>query len=144
MVRAAARKNVQSLQELIAPARITASAHRSIPLAILRNNCRPYHRTGENPRIVTIRYNCATTIEKPEFCPIVTIVHNSKLLRIIKNCYILRNVKNCCKLLRIIAKCQMLRIVMKCYKMLRNVKNCNNSTPVLEYACTSENDSHSQ
>ena len=144
MVGAAAKGNVQSLQELIAPARITASAHRSIPLAILRNNCRPYHRTGENPRIVTIRHNCATTMQGPGFWPIVTIVHNSKLLRIVKNCYILRNVKNCCKMLRIITKCQMLRIVTKCYEMLRNVTICNNSTFVLEYACTVENDSHSQ
>lgn len=57
MVRAVARQNVQSLQELIAYARITAPAHRSIPPVTLRNNWRPYHETGENPRIVTIVHN---------------------------------------------------------------------------------------
>jgi hypothetical protein len=135
MVGAVTRENVQSLQELNAPARITAPAHRSIPLAILRNNCRPYHRTGENPRIVTIRHNWPPTIKRPGFCPIVTIVHNSELLRIIKNCY---------EMLRIVTKCQLLRIVTKCYELLQNVKNCINSTFVLQYACTIDNDSHSQ
>ena len=53
-----------------------ASAHRSIPVVTLRNNWRPYHKTGENPMIVTIRHTCATTIERPGFCRIVTIVHN--------------------------------------------------------------------
>ena len=112
-----------------------ASAYRSIPAITLRNNWRPYRKTGENPRIVTIRHTCATTIERPGFWPIVTIVHNSELLRIIKNCY---------EMLRIVTKCQMLRIVTKCYKLLQNVKNCNNSTFVLQYVCTIENDSHSQ
>ena len=48
------------------------------------------------------------------------------------------------EMLRIVTKCQMLRIVTKCYELLRNVTNCNNSTFVLEYACTIENDSHYQ
>jgi hypothetical protein len=74
-------------------------------------------------------------MQRPGFWPIVTIVHNSELLRIIKNCY---------EMLRIVTKNQMLRIVTKCYEMLRNVTICNNSTFVLEYACTIENDSHSQ
>ena len=54
----------------------TATAHRSIPVVTLRNNWRPYHNIGENPRIVTIRHTCATTIERPGFWRIVTIVHN--------------------------------------------------------------------
>jgi hypothetical protein len=74
-------------------------------------------------------------MERSEIAEIVTILHNLELLRIIKNYY---------KMLRIVTKCQMLRIVTKCYEMLQNVKNCNNSTFVLQYACTSENDSHSQ
>jgi hypothetical protein len=57
MVRAPARQAVQISKELNAPARITAPAHWSIPLATLRNNCRPYHKIGENPRIVTIVHN---------------------------------------------------------------------------------------
>ena len=79
--------------------------------------------------------NWPPSIENPKIPQIVTIVHNSKLLRIVKNCY---------KMLRNVTKCQMLRIVTKCYEMLRNVTICNNSTFVLEYACTIENDSHSQ
>jgi 5-methylcytosine-specific restriction endonuclease McrBC regulatory subunit McrC len=74
-------------------------------------------------------------MQRPGFWPIVTIVHNSELLRIIKNCY---------EMLRIVTKNQMLRIVKNCYEMLRNVTICNNSTFVLEYACTIENDSHYQ
>jgi hypothetical protein len=116
---------VQISKELIAPARITAPAHWSIPRVTLRNIWRLYYKTGENPRIVTISYNC-------------------QLLRIIKNCYILRIVKNCYEMLRIVTKNQLLRIVTKCYELLQNVKNCNNSTFVLQYACTIENDSHYQ
>ena len=88
---------------------------------------RENHKIGQKSTIVTIVHNCATTIERPRFWQIVTIVHNSELLRIIKNCY---------KMLRNVTKNQMLRIVAKCYELLQNVKNCNNSTPVLEYACT--------
>jgi hypothetical protein len=116
---------VKILKELNAPARITAQVNWSIPPVTLRNNCRPYHETGENPRIVTFRHNC-------------------QLLRIVKNHYILRIIKNCYKILRIVTKNQLLRIVTKCYKLLQNVKNCNNSTFVLQYACTIENDSHYQ
>jgi hypothetical protein len=79
--------------------------------------------------------NWPPSIEKPKIPQIVTIVHNSKLLRIVKDCY---------KMLRIVTKCQMLRIVTKCYEMLRNVTICNNSTFVLQHACTIENDSHYQ
>ena len=99
------------------------------------NNWPPSTDQANFERIVTIVNNWPPSIENPKIPQIVTIVHNSKLLRIVKDCY---------KMLRIITKCQMLRIVTKCYEMLRNVKNCNNSTFVLQYACTIENDSHSQ
>jgi hypothetical protein len=99
------------------------------------NNWPPSTDQANFKRIVTIVNNWPPSIEKPKIPQIVTIVHNSKLLRIVKNCY---------KMLRIITKCQMLRIVTKCYEMLRNVTICNNSTFVLEYACTIENDSHYQ
>ena len=99
------------------------------------NNWPPSTDQANFERIVTIVNNWPPSIENPKIPQIVTIVHNSKLLRIVKNCY---------KMLRIITKCQMLRIVTKCYEMLRNVTICNNSTFVLEYACTIENDSHYQ
>ena len=116
MVRDPARQTVKISKKLIAPARITAPAHWSIPRVTLRNNWRPYHETGENPRAATI-------------------VHNCQLLRIVKNCY---------EILRIVTKNQLLRIVTKCYELLQNVKNCNNNTFVLQYACTIKNDSHYQ
>ena len=99
------------------------------------NNWPPSTDQANFERIVTIVNNWPPSIENPKIPQIVTIVHNSKLLRIVKDCY---------KMLRIITKCQMLRIVTKCYEMLRNVTICNNSTFVLQYACTVENDSHSQ
>ena len=99
------------------------------------NNWPPSTDQANFERIVTIVNNWPPSIENPKIPQIVTIVHNSKLLRIVKDCY---------KMLRIITKCQMLRIVTKCYEMLRNVTICNNSTFVLQYACTIENDSHSQ
>ena len=99
------------------------------------NNWPPSTDHANFERIVTIVNNWPPSIENPKIPQIVTIVHNSELLRIIKNCY---------EMLRIVTKCQMLRIVTKCYELLQNVKNCNNSTFVLQYACTIENDSHSQ
>jgi hypothetical protein len=80
-------------------------------------------------------HNCPPSINQANFETIITIVHNSELLKIVTNCY---------KMLRIVTKNQLLRIVTKCYEMLQNVKNCNNSTFVLQYACTNENDSHYQ
>ena len=99
------------------------------------NNWPPSTDQANFERIATIVNNWPPSIENPKIPQIVTIVHNSKLLRIVKDCY---------KMLRIITKCQMLRIVTKCYEMLRNVTICNNSTFVLQHACTIENDSHSQ
>jgi hypothetical protein len=56
-----------------------ASAHRSSPFVTVRNNWRPYHKTGENPRIVTIRHTCATTIESAKITETVTILYNRLL-----------------------------------------------------------------
>jgi hypothetical protein len=53
-----------------------ASTHRSSPFVTVRNNWRPYHKTGENPRIVTIRHTCATTIESPKIAETVTILYS--------------------------------------------------------------------
>ena len=99
------------------------------------NNWPPSTDQVNFEKIATIVNNWPPSIENPKIPQIVTIVHNSKLLRIVKNCY---------KMLRNATKCQMLRIVTKCYEMLRNVTICNNSTFVLQYPCTIENDSHSQ
>ena len=76
MVRAPARQDVQISKELNASARTTTPDHRSILFVTLRNNWRPYHETGENPGIVTIRYSVPTTIEKTKFWQIVTIRYN--------------------------------------------------------------------
>jgi hypothetical protein len=43
--------------ETIGRARITARVIQSIPGVTLRNFGRPYHKTGENRRIVTIRHS---------------------------------------------------------------------------------------
>jgi hypothetical protein len=57
MVWDVAKQDVQISGELIAPARTIRSAQWSIPPVTLRNNWRPYHETGENPRIIIIIHN---------------------------------------------------------------------------------------
>jgi hypothetical protein len=137
----------QGLEALLgAPRRLSqliSAAYRSQPQKPAKinhpidflNNWPPSTDQVNFEKIATIVNNWPPSIENPKIPQIVTIVHNSKLLRIVKNCY---------KMLRNATKCQMLRIVTKCYEMLRNVTICNNSTFVLQYACTIENNSHSQ
>ena len=137
----------QRVKRLLAPSRrlsqLISAAYRSQPQKPAKinhpidflNNWPPSTDQANFERIATIVNNWPPSIEKPKIPQIATIVNNLELLRIIKNYY---------KMLRIVTKNQMLRIVTKCYELLQNVKNCNNSTFVLQYACTIENDSHSQ
>lgn len=57
---------MRAFKELNARARITKLPHRSIPFFTLRNSGRPYHETGKNLGIVTIRCNCPP-IDSPVF-----------------------------------------------------------------------------
>jgi hypothetical protein len=81
-------RTVQTSQEMNARARITAPARRSTPRVTLRKVGRPYHKTGENPRIVTLRCNSTSVLKY--ICTIIRLYYIKKCNEMLRNVAIVR------------------------------------------------------
>ena len=127
---------MQISKELIAPARITAPANRSIPPVTLRNIWRPYHETGENRPIVTIVHNSTLVLVGMIFILSSTLVlqYLCTIVSLYYSIFVLQYTSTIVGLYYSTFVLQYNCIVVRLYY----------SIFVLQYTCTIENDSHSQ
>ena len=109
-------------KKMNAHARTMAPAKQSTA-ATFRNIQRPYHRTGENRRIVTKNHKtpeCSNGYRQKCRCDSTRNCH-SQMLRNVTKCEEILSIKKYEEILQNVKKCNKLRNVKKCNKMLRNV-----------------------